>query len=240
MIGLSFSNMWICALLVFALQTSKRLASMGYIIGRMLTVIILAVIISFIGKVFIINSSIPQIISGIFILLLSSYIFLTQVLNIKIFPKKKHENQNLECKNSCDTCEIINLKNYKEYCDECRKQDAQCLALENGLNELSSITINSKKNRPDLFFGLMLGSLKGTIFCGKFLLIAPIMLSSSLIHSLSVGIIFSIASSLYPVLGFFFGSFALKFIKYRKAIFITSCIIMLFISIKYILNGIYS
>lgn len=239
-IGLSFSNMWICALLVFALKTSKKASSIGYIIGRVLTVILLAVIISFIGKVVLINSSIPHFLSGLLILILASYILCSQVFNINFFQKKMEKNQFHDCGLDCKDCRVKNIKKYNEYCDSCRKDEAECLAYANGFKELITKNKTNMYGYSNFIFGMFLGSLKGTIFCGKFLLIAPIMLSSSLVHSLSIGIVFSITSSLYPIIGFFFGSFALKFIRYRKIIFLISSIILFLISIKYILNGIYS
>ena len=49
LVGFSFGNLWLCALLVFSLQTTNRSTCAGYLVGRILAIIALSVVIAEVG-----------------------------------------------------------------------------------------------------------------------------------------------------------------------------------------------
>ncbi len=51
LIGLTYGNLWVCALLVFSLQTTKRSTSIGFLIGRTAAILALSVVVTLIGRV---------------------------------------------------------------------------------------------------------------------------------------------------------------------------------------------
>ena len=68
LIGLTYGNLWVCALLVFSLQTTKRSTSIGFLIGRSIAILALAVAVTLIGRIINIPYWLLQIISGVVVI----------------------------------------------------------------------------------------------------------------------------------------------------------------------------
>lgn len=236
MIGISFSNMWICALLIFSLQQLKKNVCIGYLSGRIITTILMSIMVSFIGRAINFNTGILQIISGIIIITFSICMIFRFAFPKTIKKNINDDSTHATCINDCNTCSVKKINSFKNYCYNCQDNQLSCLAENTEIEYLNSIEKNNKY--LNTIFGIILGSIKGVIFCGKFLIIAPIMFSATVLNSLIIGIIFSISSSIYPVLGFIFGSAILKVIKFRRIIFVSSGIAVVLIGVRYIFSGI--
>ena len=53
-----------------------------------------------------------------------------------------------------------------------------------------------------------------------------------------MGLAFSIASSIYPILGFVMGAFALKLVSYKRLLFSLGCVVMSLFGFNYIVRAI--
>ena len=76
LLGLSLGNVWICALVVFALQTSNRWVCSGYLVGRFIGILAFAIIFWLIGAIWKPPHGWLNIISAIAMLLFVAYFYL--------------------------------------------------------------------------------------------------------------------------------------------------------------------
>ena len=120
---------------------------------------------------------------------------------------------------------------YTDLCHECNDQ-GPCSAEE---TEVAKLTADARRvwgktdqgsRETGFFVGAMLGMLRGAAMCTKLIVLVPIVMSAPPLKSLAMGAAFAVSSSVYPVLGFILGEFALRFLKYKRALFITSCLLL--------------
>ena len=74
--------------------------------------------------------------------------------------------------------------------------------------------------------------------CHKLVVLVPILLSASMVKAFGLGFSFSLSSTIYPLLGFAFGAFALKLLKYKKWLFVVSCVLLILAGARYLFKGI--
>lgn len=246
LLGFSFGNLWLCALLVFSLQTTNRATCGGYLVGRILAIVLLSVLVAALGKVVTFDKGLINIASGLLLIGFSLYLAATRMYDW-VPPWKKPRSPHLEgeqgCDHNCHTCPTHGHQEYKSACDDCSDQKL-CAAEE---PEVEVITRQARVvwNRDvkdekvsGFAVGMALGALRGTTLCTKLLILVPILLSASLFKAFGIGLSFSLSSTIYPLLGFTVGAFALKLIKYKRLLFGFSCVLLIAAGIKYLINGI--
>lgn len=241
-VGLSFGNLWVCVVLVLALEKTSHLASAGFLAGRTGAVLVLSVALSLLSPLIRIENYLLNIISGLLLLCFVANLALQHILNIVPPWKKKRtsgHNQH-QCDSNCSTCPAGEKPSYKELCGSCSDHSI-CLAEEHKIAPDSTSHVNDT-HRSGFFTssyaaGFIMGALRGAAVCSKLLLLAPVLLRSSPVKAAAVGLLFSLASSIYPFLGFIAGSFALKLVKYKKILFSVSCLVLSGIGIHYIILG---
>jgi hypothetical protein len=248
-LGFSFGNLWLCALLVFSLQTTNRNTCAGYLIGRAGSIVLLALVLSIIGKFVIIGKPYLNLASGLLLFGFAIYMALIHVFSwIPPWKRGKKETEdglpdNSSCDGNCSSCPSQSEPEYAEACESCHDHGL-CAGEE---PEVEFLTREARKQkgkevendtRKGWIFGITLGAIRGTAMCAKLTVLFPILLSSSILKALGLGIVFSLSSSIYPILGFIFGSFALKLVKLKKVLFIISCIMLSGAGIHYFIKGI--
>ena len=236
LIGLTYGNLWVCALLVFSLQTTKRSTSIGFLIGRSIAILALAVAVTLIGRIINIPYWLLHIISGVVVI---GYAVYTIVRFIILRRKEDHSPHCLqadsEAEHNCSTCPISANSEYHKYCDSCG--DETCLYETSEFRSVNRRSPNAAA-KSGFFFGLTMGFLRGGVLCSKLLILAPIITRSSFGKSMIISIIFILSSSLYPILGLFVGKLALRFVKFKKILIIVGTAALLLIGSLYIYQGV--
>ncbi|MBQ3923459.1 MAG: hypothetical protein II707_09190 [Spirochaetales bacterium] len=236
LIGLTYGNLWVCALLVFSLQTTKRSTSIGFLIGRTAAILALSVVVTLIGRVINIPFWLLHLISGTVVI---GYAVYTIVRFVIMRKKNENNHPHTACvddysHSDCQNCPIHQNIEYHKYCDSCG--DETCLY---ETSEFRSVgRRSSAAAKSGFFFGVTVGALRGGVLCSKLLILAPILTRSSLLKSMIISIIFILSSSIYPILGLFVGKAALRFVKFKKALIIGGAAALILVGGLYIWQGI--
>ncbi len=238
LLGLSFSNIWICALVIFSLQTSDRSTGLGYISGRLLGIVGFVILFHIVGNVVKISSFSTDLISGISILLFAAY-FIYKYRGSQDGHSKNfniHKNISEKCEHNCDTCIVSKNTDVYKYCESCSddrescsSEDVQIEPLTRGARKLWGKNSQGEINNKGFLFGFFLGLIRGSAMCGRLVLLLPLAVKGSLISSVLVGIAFALSSTIYPVLIMFFGSYVLRAVKYRSQIVTVNSVFLIFL-----------
>jgi hypothetical protein len=246
LLGLSFGNLWICALLVFSLQTTNRATCGGYLVGRALTIVALSVVVSLVGRVVRVEPAVLNLVSGGFLLVFASYLAATSVFDW-VPPWKRARAaapDHCGCDGECATCPTKTHHEYASACSTCGDDPRLCAAEE---PELEPLTRGARRQRgraveggggAGFVAGMALGSLRGAALCGKLTVLVPVLLGAPVGRAIGMGVAFSVASSIYPVLGFVVGSAALKLVKYKRWLFGVSCALLAVFGVYYVVQGV--
>ena len=232
LVGLSFGNLWLCVLLTYTLQTTNRKVCLGFLIGRLISVFTLATIVSLIGKLLPIPLALLQIISGTILLLYSIYICVRYLI---MKGKKEAHHHEGDCSHDCNSCFKSQTK---DICDICHSENGDCLAQPAKVQQLNLMSQKDKKGISAITFGIQLGIFRGSVLCGKLMLLLPLLIHATTFHAVAIALTFTITSSIYPIAGFFLGKLAMKLIHFKKTALSLSTLLLCLISSKYIIDGI--
>jgi len=247
-LGFSFGNLWLCVLLVFSLQTTNRSTCGGYIVGRALAIVVLAVVISLVGYVVHIDKGPLHILSGLFLLGFTIYLAATRLFDWVPPWHREADGGDPDgiptgCDGQCQSCPTHHHESYSDACSAC-DDSGLCSAEDPDLEPLTRLA-RSQRGRPvdatgasGFWSGMVLGSMRGAALCGKLVVLAPVLLSASPAKAMGVGLTFSLASSVYPLLGFALGAFALRLVRYKRALFAVSCVSLAGFSVMYLVKGV--
>ena len=233
LVGLSFGNLWLCVLLTYTLQTTNRKVSLGFLIGRLISVFILAITVSLVGKLLPIPLALLQIVSGAILLLYSIYICVRYL--ILKGKKEAHHHHTSDCSHDCNSCFKSQTK---DICDTCHSESGDCLAQPAKVQQLNLMSEKNKKGISAIIFGIQLGFFRGSVLCGKLMLLLPLLIHASTLHAIAIALTFTITSSIYPIAGFFLGKLAMKLIRFKKTALLLSTLLLCLFSSKYIIDGI--
>lgn len=244
-LGFSFSNLWICALLVFSLQTTNRSTCGGYLVGRAVTIVALSVLVSLLGRVVNPEPGILNLISGVFLLIFAAYLAATNIFEwVPPWKRKRVQSQeHHSCDGDCASCPTHDHPEYSEACSSCADDPRLCAAEEPELEPLTRGARSAKGravavNGPSGFVaGITLGALRGAALCSKLTVLVPVLLGAPVGRAIGMGLTFSVSSSIYPLLGFVVGAFALKLVRYKRLLFGISCASLGLFGVYYLVQG---
>ena len=246
LLGFSFGNLWICALLVFSLQTTNRSTCGGYLVGRALTIVVLSVLVSVLGRVVDVSPNVLGLVSGIFLLVFASYLAATHIFEWVPPWKKKRAKVGPDdhaCDGNCKSCPTHEQPEFATACSSCGDDPRLCAAEE---PELEALTRDARKRRGrnvgsksagGFVAGMALGTLRGAALCSKLAVLVPVLLGAPVVRAVGMGLTFAVASSIYPLLGFAMGAFALKLVAYKRWLFGASCVMLALFGINYIVRA---
>jgi hypothetical protein len=244
LLGFSFSNMWVCALLVYSLQTTNRATCAGYLVGRAVTITALSVVVALIGRVVEPGPGPLNVVAGITLLVFATYLTATQLFSY-VPPWRRVRTARAEpCDGQCSACPTHGHPHFAEACVDCADDHRLCSAEEPELAELTGRARQlrgrtvSTSQATGFLAGVTLGALRGAALCSKLTVLVPLLLGVSLGQALVVGLTFSLSSSVYPLAGFALGSVALKLVRYKRWLFATSCLSLGGLGLYYWLRGI--
>ncbi len=244
LLGFSFGNLWICTLLVFSFEIGSKALSLGYLLGRALAIVALSVAVSIIGSHVFVPKPVMNIASGVFLLSFASYLAATRIFSW-IPPWKKGGEGGLTSHNcaECNACSHGSDPKFRSSCSDCRPSGL-CEAEEPEVELLTrtSRKLKGKKSGPaakgGFLAGLSLGAMRGAVLCGKLLVLLPVLMKSPWNKAVGLGVVFSLSSSVYPLMGFALGSVALSLVKYKRSLFVVSVVFMLALGVRYTWHGI--
>ena len=248
-LGFSFGNLWVCALLVFSLQTTNRASCAGYLIGRIIAITLLAIVVAIIGRMVFVPRSVLEPLAGIFLITFGLYLGATRLLGWSP-PWKKPAEGHLDgeegCDHDCHSCPTAGHHEYTSACAACDK-DKLCEAEEPEVEPLTRDArvvwrrnVDQTMRLSGFSVGMSIGALRGATMCHKLVVLIPILLGASLYKAFGLGLTFSLSSTIYPLIGFTFGAFALKLVKYKKQLFTVSCILLIANGLYYIIRSMYA
>ncbi len=246
LLGFSFGNLWVCALLVFSLQTTNRSTCGGYLLGRALTIVALSVLVSLLGRVVEVSPNLLGLISGLFLLGFAGYLAATQVF--EWVPPWKRERARREpdhhgCDGNCASCPTHHHPAYATACSSCSDDPRLCSAEEPELEPLTRAARRWRGRRVNegsaggFVAGMALGSLRGAALCSKLAVLVPVLLGAPVGRAVGMGLTFSVSSSIYPLMGFAMGAFALRLVSYKRWLFIGSCVMLALFGINYLVRA---
>jgi hypothetical protein len=245
-LGFSFGNLWVCALLVFSLQTTNRASCAGYLVGRIIAIILLSVAVALIGRMVFVPRTVLELLSGIFLISFGFYLAATRLLKWAPpwkKPSHKHLASSGECEHDCHSCPTAGHHEYQDACSDCAKdkiceaEEPEVLPLTREARVAWRRNVEESNNMSGFSVGMVIGALRGTTMCHKLVVLIPILLSATMIKALGLGLAFGLSSTIYPLIGFAFGAFALKLVRYKKQLFTVSCVLLVANGLYYIVRG---
>jgi cytochrome c biogenesis protein CcdA len=215
-IGLSFANAWMCTLVSIGVTADEERSGLNFILGRFIGVIIIGMIIALIGSFV----QIPPIyfiaIFGILTLIFGIYLLL-RILNIKVklpFLGRDVEHGQGNKQSNCQGNGKGKHHHGKRRSDESKK---------------------SREMKGKHVF--ILGLFRGATPCLKIMILAPLLIAADFWLALAIVIVYAATSTVYPIMGFLFGSLLHKFERYQKHVRIAGAIILIFVGVYSLVNG---
>ena len=218
LIGLSFSNAFVCIFLAFGISTvERRKTGVYFITGRFIGVIILGLTIASIGFIFDSFKIYFLIIFGILTIVFGGFVILRMYLRIK----------NQESNNKCTSC------NTSTFCNSSCNENSNCPSGSSGncnnhSNCLNKPAINSKTTTR---YSFLLGVFRGATPCLKIFILAPLLIIVDLWLAFFMILIFALASTIYPVIGFLSASLLGSLRRYEAHVQITGAIVLISIGV---------
>ena len=224
LLGFSFGNLWLCAILVFSLQTTNRSTCCGYLLGRFIAISVLSVAVAAVGRFVSLDRNLLNVLSGLLLLAFSLYLTATRILNWKLPWSKPHVHQGERPEQCSGICNI------------CVSEEPEFEPLTRQARAEMKRSVN-KESVAGFSVGMSIGAMRGASMCGKLAILVPILLSAPVFKALVIGVIFSLSSSIYPLLGFILGAFAVKLLSFKKWLFGISCVFLAVFGLRYLLLG---
>ncbi len=221
LLGFSFGNLWLCAILVLTLQVANRSTCGGYLVGRFIAICALCAAVSALGRFVSLDRSVLNLVSGLLLIGFSLYLAATRIFNWQLPGTKPHVHEGespAHCSGSCKIC----VSEEPEY---------------EALTRQARLKFHKRvegRTMAGFGVGLSLGAVRGASMCGKLVVLTPMLLSAPVGKGVMLGAVFSLASSIYPLLGFTLGAFAVKLLDYKRILFAVSCLFLGVIGFKYL------
>lgn len=241
LLGLTFSNIWICALVIFSLQTSSKKISIGYILGRFIGILFLVLLFHLIGKSVRVSEIMINVFSGITMLIFSVY-FIIRFSRQSIKKESDWKSRKLmeKCEHNCKSCIISQMTDIFKYCESCNdgsrsccSEDIQIEPITREARRLWGKNTSKEEEKSGFFAGIMFGVLRGAAMCGRLAILFPLTIKSSIFDSLIIGTIFALSSSIYPIFAIILGEQILKLVKYRSTMVYINFVFLVIISAYY-------
>lgn len=209
-VGISFSNAFVCIFMAFGISTAEqRSTGIYFILGRFLGLIILGLTIASFGIIF----------NGYMIYLLVIFGILTVIFGAIVITKM-----------------YFRLKAKKPsqefFKHDPTPSDPNCSTEERRTNKkrswFSTSVVNS--NTPKRY-GFLLGVFRGATPCLKIFILAPLLIIVDLWLAFLMILVYALASTIYPVIGFLSASVLTNIKKYEAYVQITGAIILISIGV---------
>jgi hypothetical protein len=246
LLGISFSNLWLCVLLVFSLQTTGRATCGGYLLGRALAICALAASAALLGALVPVDRSVINLISGLLLCGFAIYLAATRLGSWRPPWRGRAATGDHQgspgCDGNCDGCPTRTHEAYASACHSCDDKGL-CAAEE---PEVEPLTRDARRvwrrrvREPQgrgFLFGVGMGAMRGAATCGKLAVLLPVLVQAPVAKAVGVGALFCLSSSVYPLLGVFLGEIALRLVRFKRVIFIAGCLLLALAGVHYLHAG---
>ncbi|WP_455391779.1 hypothetical protein [[Eubacterium] cellulosolvens] len=227
LIGLSFSNAFVCIFLAFGVSTLERKRTGVYfILGRFLGLMIIGLIIASIGFIFDSYKIYFMVLFGVLTMAFGGIVIFRMYYRIK-YPSTAHNCSNCNTSTTsasatnCTSCTGSNGCSEHNNCnsnsqDGCTTSSRFCLK--------SQMPVGSKFTRR---YSFLLGVFRGATPCLKIFILAPLLIIVDLWLALLMILVYALASTIYPVIGFLSANLLSNIRKYETHVQITGAIILI-------------
>lgn len=195
MVGVSFSNSWVCLLLSLGARAHSKKMAASFIAGRFMGILVLGTIFALFGVFVDIPTRYYSIVFAVLTLVFAGYIFLRHVL-----PGLTIVNKWPVLKKICLDCPSVHGSSKPRS----NKEHAPTTA-EDCNSSCSDCSKCSKKTDISTKGGLIYGLLRGATPCLKMLILAPLLITTTLPTAFIILVVFAVTSSAYPLIGFLAG-----------------------------------
>jgi cytochrome c biogenesis protein CcdA len=83
----------------------------------------------------------------------------------------------------------------------------------------------------------ILGLFRGATPCLKIMILVPLLITADFWLALAIVIVYAITSTVYPIMGFLFGSLLRKFERYHTHVRVAGAVILIFVGVYSLVNG---
>ena len=255
LLGLSLGNVWICALMVFALETTDKRLSIGYLVGRFAGVLLFAATFWAIGRVVAPPQPVMNIISGVMLLGFAAYFFAKHGMGWIGHRRGDHHHGDHEhqhgsrgvdhagCTHDCASCPAAGHEDYSGFCDDC-SDDPTCSAEDPQVEPLTRMARQSwgrdvsRSGASGFIAGIVLGLVRGSAMCGRLVVLLPLVMGATFLAAMSAGASFAFSSSIYPIMAFVASRHILKLVARRKLVFSISAAMLAAVGVYYVVRGV--
>ena len=225
-VGVSFSNAFVCIFLVFGISTAEqRNTGKYFIFGRFLGLIILGLIIASVGLVFDGYLTYFMLLFGVLTIIFGALVITKMYLKIKTQSSKPNcagcshahsvsDNNATSCQSSCDS-------------------NPSCNATGNCGNNKSHFCFRKTSNSSKLTkrYSFLLGVFRGATPCLKIFILAPLLIIVDLWLAFLMILVYALASTIYPIIGFLSANLLTNLRKYEIPVQVTGAVILISIGI---------
>jgi len=202
MVGVTFSNSWVCLLLSLGTRTHSKKMAGAFIIGRFLGIMALGTIVALFGLIVDIPTKYYTLVFGIITILFAIYIFARHILPKMSIVQRFTILKKLRILGCSDCSHHL----HKEASDSVHK-DCDPSANPGGCEGCPNQHHHSPKKSSEVTgkSGFVYGALRGATPCLKMLILAPLLITVTFPMALLLTGVFAVASSIYPLIGFLVG-----------------------------------
>ncbi|MCK5548021.1 MAG: sulfite exporter TauE/SafE family protein [Thermoplasmata archaeon] len=208
-IGISFANTWMCMLVSIGCTVDDEKSGFNFILGRFIGLVIIGLVIAAIGAFV----NIPP------IYFIAIFGILTVLFGVTVLLRAFN----------------IELK-LPSFLKGPEKTKGQHMHGKGGGNCVKAKNDNRHKFKNKHVFAL--GVFRGATPCLKLMILAPLLIAVDFWLAFAMVIVFAAASTVYPIIGFLFGSLLRKFERYHKHLKVASALILILVGVYSILNGV--
>ena len=211
-VGASLGNAWACALVSLSCSMESKKAGLAFISGRFIGLMLLGAAVAGLGLVELLRPTYLLVAFGVLTLALGAFV-LVKTLN----KRSMHMHGR----------PLIRLLHGRRHRAQCERS----LMADGG--EVRS-TLESK---PTAVYVFLLGVMRGATPCVKIMVLAPILISVDFGLAMLMVVVFALASTMYPVIGFLSGNILRQSKRYAFHVRVGAALIMVILGIYFVVNA---
>jgi cadmium resistance protein CadD (predicted permease) len=211
-VGVSLGNSWICALLSLSCSIDSRKGGVAFIAGRFLGLVLLGGAIAGLGLVQDLDPVYFLVTFGVLTVALGVFV-LIRVLTRHSMVMHGHP-----------LLRLLHRGRYQGRCERAVMADGGQIDFE----------ADSKAKTAYVF---LLGVVRGATPCVKIMVLAPLLISVDFGLAIGMVLIFAVASTIYPVIGFLSGNILRQSRKYALYMRVGAALLMIALGLYFVVNA---
>ncbi len=210
-IGLSLGNAWVCAMISVGVSVESRKGGIAFIAGRFIGLLLLGGAIAGFGVVGSLNPTFFLVVFGVLTIAMGTAILL-QVLNRRTWMK--HGRPLLR---------FLHGHQHHRHAKGAMPDGGEPLARPESKSKVSYV--------------FLLGIIRGATPCAKMAVLAPLLISVDFGLAMGMVLVFAVASTVYPVMGFLSGNILRQSRRFNFYVKVGSALMMIAIGAYIVVNA---